>query len=177
MYEEPCEMPAAEHREIAGKGKKTEERIPYILAVILLFAGALLASQILVIGEDGPERDSRNLHCIEVLRVISEKSPRDIHCHLLLCEPSTSEVLWFLKAPEKRKDHLLVDVFNEYEFMSEQLLVGTDFLPTIRESDNQRLHVVLIGTGPIAQAVAFAVANICHYPNYKRTNLKTCKLD
>ena len=140
----------------------------------LLFAGALLASQILVIGEDGPERDSRNLHCIEVLRVISEKSPRDIHCHLLLCEPSTSEVLWFLKAPEKRKDHLLVDVFNEYEFMSEQLLVGTDFLPTIRESDNQRLHVVLIGTGPIAQAVAFAVANICHYPNYKRTNLKTC---
>ena len=140
----------------------------------LLFAGALLASQILVIGEDGPERDSRNLHCIEVLRNLCEKSPHDIHCHLLLSEPSTSEVLWYLKSHEQNKGHLLVDIFNEYELMSEQLLVGTDFLPTIRESDNQRLHVVLIGTGPIAQAVAFAVANICHYPNYRRTNLKTC---
>jgi hypothetical protein len=140
----------------------------------LLFAGALLADRILVIGEDGPERDSRNLHCIEVLRALSEKAMRDIHCHVLLSEPSTSEVLWYLKAPEKATGHLLVDVFNEYEFMSEQLLVGTDFLPTIREADNQRLHVVLIGTGPIAQAVAFAVANVCHYPNFKRTNLKTC---
>jgi hypothetical protein len=91
-----------------------------------------------------------------------------------LTEPSTSEVLWYLKSHEQNKGRLLVDIFNEYELMSEQLLVGTDFLPTIRESDNQRLHVVLIGTGPIAQAVAFAVANICHYPNYRRTNLKTC---
>ena len=140
----------------------------------LLFAGALLADRILVIGEDGPERDSRNLHCVEVLRGISERAMRDIHCHVLLSDPSTSEVLWYLKAPEKKTGRLLVDVFNEYEFMSEQLLVGTDFLPTIRETDNQRLHVVLIGTGPIAQAVAFAVANICHYPNYKRTGLKTC---
>ena len=140
----------------------------------LLYAGALLADRILVIGEDGPERDSRNLHCVEVLRSISEKSMRDIHCHLLLSDPSTSEVLWYLNAPEKKTGRLLVDVFNEYEFMSEQLLVGTDFLPTIRETDNQRLHVVLIGTGPIAQAVAFAVANVCHYPNFKRTNLKTC---
>ncbi len=140
----------------------------------LLFAGALLASRILVIGEDGPERDSRNLHCIEVLRSVCEKAPCDIHCHLLLTEPSTSEVLWYLKTADQNKGHLLVDVFNEYEFMSEQLLVGTDFLPAIRETDNERLHVVLLGTGPIAQAVAFAVANISHYPNYKRTNLKTC---
>ena len=50
----------------------------------LLFAGALLADRILVIGEDGPERDSRNLHCIEVLRALSEKAMRDIHCHVLL---------------------------------------------------------------------------------------------
>ncbi len=140
----------------------------------LLYAGALLADMILVIGEDGPERDSRNLHCVEVLRSISEKAMRDIHCHLLLSNPSTSEILWYLKAPEQNKGHLLVDVFNEYEFMSEQLLVGTDFLPTIREAENERLHVVLLGTGPIAQAVAFAVANVCHYPNFKRTNLKTC---
>ena len=44
MYEELCEIPVAKRREITGKGKKTEERIPYILAAVLILIGALLLS-------------------------------------------------------------------------------------------------------------------------------------
>ena len=128
---------------------------------------------IYIIGEDGPNHDPRNLHCLESLNDILKNSSRKIHCYLTLSDLVTSEIFYSLKT-KPNYNHLLVDIFNEQEFMVEQLLVEKDFLPLIKINDDYRSHVVIFGSGNAAKAVAYTVAQVSHYANFKRTGLKTC---
>lgn len=139
---------------------------------VLATVGALSASAIYVIGEDDPEHDSKSLHCLEVLRKICKSPDHDIHCYLSLRDQTTFEVFCYLKL-KLEESRFMVDIFSEYEFMAEELLVESDFLPVIKAKEDKRSRVVLLGTGAVAQAVAYTAAHISHYPNFA-TGAKTC---
>lgn len=133
------------------------------------------AQAIYIIGEeDEPAHDDRSLACLDILTRATSRAAHDIHCFLTLRDYASTEVFQYLKArPEGRL--LLVDTVNEHEYMAEQLLVGSanTFTPVLRSGDTRRAHFVIIGTGAVAQAVAYTVAHICHYPGYAERGLRT----
>lgn len=134
---------------------------------------ASFCKAIYIIGEDGPDHDSRSLHCLEQLSNILKDTSRVIHCYLTISDLVTSEIFYSLKT-RPNYGNLRVDIFNEQEFMVEQLLVEKDFLPLIETKDKVRSHVVIFGSSNVAKAVAYTVAQVSHYANFKETGLKTC---
>lgn len=133
------------------------------------------AQAIYIIGEeDEPSHDDRSLACLDILGRATARADHDIHCYLTLRDYTSTEVFQYLKTrPEGRL--LLVDTVNEHEYTAEQLLVGAanTFTPVLRSGDTRRAHFVIIGTGPVAQAVAYTAAHICHYPGYLERGLRT----
>ena len=140
-------------------------------------------------GDDEADHDDKNLRCLELLKKICDIADHQIKALLLLREQTSVEVFQYLKLQGRDKysasgqngwtatgKNLLVDVLNEYECYAEMLLVNEEqpFLPQIKESDNFRSHVVILGLGAMAQAVAYTVAHVSHYPNFIRTGKKTC---
>lgn len=133
------------------------------------------ASAIYIIGEEGEEdHDDLNLKCLDMLTELTQSARHDIKCYMTIRDYTTTEVFQYLKArPEGRL--LLVDTINDNEYKAEQLLVNSDrqFTPILRSGDKRRAHFVIVGTGPIAQAVAYTAAHICHYANYCEAGLRT----
>ena len=129
------------------------------------------ADTIYIIGEDDElAHDAMNLHCMDMVKELCKDSCEDIHCYITLKEQASSEVFQYLKQNET--GHLLlVDVINDYEYAAEQLLVNTDFLPVIRQGDDKTSHIIILGIGSVAQAVAYTAAHISHYPTGKKTKI------
>lgn len=140
----------------------------------LVRAGAASADIIYIIGEEQEDNhDNRSLACLGFLQQICDKADHDIHCYLTISQHTTLEVFDYMTLNESGH-RLLVDVIDDNELVAEQLLVNTDFLPIIRQGDVRTSHIVIIGTSPIAQAVAFTAAHLSHYPNFARGRNKTC---
>ena len=113
-----------------------------------------------------------------------------MHCYVTLADYATIEVLQY-QHKAGATGQLLVDTVNAYEYEAEQLLVGDTspasgaysataspapsevFLPVLRQGDERRAHIVIIGTGAMAQSVAYTVAHLCHYPNYAEGGQRT----
>lgn len=129
------------------------------------------ADTIYIIGEDNEtSHDAINLQCMDIIKDLTINSDKDIHCYITINEQETSEVFQYLKQNET--GHLLlVDVINDYEFAAEQLLVNTDFLPIIKQGEDKLSHIIILGTGRVAQAVAYTAAHISHYPTNKKTRI------
>ena len=140
-------------------------------------------------GDNEADHDDKNLRCLKLLKKQCAAADHDIKCTLLLREQTCVEVFQYLKLQGRDKyasseqggwtatgKHLLVDVLNEHECFAEMLLVNEKFpfLPIIKENDNFRSHVVIMGHSPMAQAIAYTVAHISHYPNFVHTGKKTC---
>lgn len=131
------------------------------------------AETIYLIGNDKePDHDARSLCALELLKNMCLDAPHDIHCYLTIEDQLTTEVFQYLKQKPEDK-HLLVDVINESEYQAEQLLVGTSFLPVIKQGENRHAHIIILGLGTVAQAVANTVAHICHYPSYPQYGKRT----
>ena len=153
-------------------------------------ACAASAYKIYILGGDNEaDHDDKNLRCLKLLKKQCAAADHDIKCTLLLREQTCIEVFQYLKLQGRDKyasseqggwtatgKHLLVDVLNEHECFAEMLLVNEKFpfLPIIKENDNVRSHVVIMGHSPMAQAIAWTVAHVSHYPNFVRTGKKTC---
>lgn len=153
-------------------------------------ACAANAYKIYILGGDNEaDHDDKNLRCLKLLKKQCAAADHDIKCILLLREQTCVEVFQYLKLQGRDKyasseqggwtatgKHLLVDVLNEHECFAEMLLVNEKFpfLPIIKENDNFRSHVVIMGSCPMAQAIAYTVAQVSHYPNFVRTGKKTC---
>lgn len=129
------------------------------------------ADTIYIIGEDDElAHDAVNLHCMDMIKELCKDSREDIHCYITLKEQVSSEVFQYLKQNET--GHLLlVDVINDYEYAAEQLLVNTDFLPVIKQGDDKSSHIIILGIGSVAQAVAYTSAHISHYPTGEKTKI------
>ena len=140
----------------------------------LLSARVEFAQTVYIVGEDDEKsHDARNLMALDYLTEICSNADHDIHCYITVCEQSTVEIFQYFKAKVSGR-LLLVDIINDYEYEAEQLLVNTDFLPIINSDSESYSQIIIIGTGPAAQAVAYTVAHLSHYPNYTTKGLKTC---
>lgn len=136
-------------------------------------ANADKASTIYIIGEEREAaHDSRSLHSMAILRHLSKKADHDIHCYITLEDQTSTEIFQYSRIKGDGR-LLLVDCINDYEHLAEQLLVNTSFLPVIRQGESKQSHIVIIGTGPVAQAVAYTSAHISHYPSFTEKGMKT----
>ena len=129
------------------------------------------ADTIYIIGEDNePSHDAKSLRCMDFIKDLSANSSKDIHCYITIKDHETLEVFQYLMQNET--GHLLlVDVINDYELAAEQLLVNTDFLPVIKQDENNSSHIIIFGTGKAAKAVAETAAHISHYPTGLKTHI------
>ena len=153
--------------------------------------GAERASAIYVMGDaDDPAHDTKNLKALAILDDLCRQAPQPVHCYVTLADYATIEVLQYQRKAGAT-GQLLVDTVNAYEYEAEQLLVGDTspasgaysataspapsevFLPVLRQGDERRAHIVIIGTGAMAQSVAYTVAHLCHYPNYAEGGQRT----
>ena len=125
------------------------------------------ASKIYIIGEiNENDLDSKNIECYELIKKLGADN---VDCYLTLEHESSVSVLQY----DNRGAAGRLEVVNTKEYEAEQLLVYTDFLPALKKDSEQSSHIVILGTGEIAKAVAFVAAHISHYPNYRKKGIKT----
>lgn len=131
------------------------------------------AEAVYIIGDDGDAgHDARGLCCLDLLKELCREAPHHIHCYLSVRDHLTTEVLQYLKQ-KPEEGPLLVDVVNDNEYQAEQLLVDTPFLPILRQGDSRQLQLFILGTGAVAQAVAYTAAHVCHYPSFSEQGRRT----
>lgn len=130
------------------------------------------AGKIFILGESNePNHDTKNLICYGLVSQLAGKSKRPIKCYMTINDYSTAEIYQYSNMKTEsvldgdgKSMVMMVDVLNEYEFYAEQFLTGTDFLPVLKANDRQKAHIVILGSGNVAQSVAYTVAQLCHYP-------------
>jgi hypothetical protein len=135
------------------------------------------AKTIYIIGEDNEsDHDSKTIKAINLLQELTKNSSQEkIYCYATLLDRVSSEVYEYSKQKSNGK-LLLVDVINDYEYLSQLLMFNTDFLPIIKAGDHRRSHIVIYGNDHIAQNVAYTAAHISHYATFKEGDpaTKTC---
>jgi hypothetical protein len=132
------------------------------------------AKTIYIIGEDKePNHDSKTIKSIQLLDELTTSADGKIYCYATLLDRVSSEVYEYSRMTPNGK-LLLVDVINDYEYLSQLLMFNTDFLPAIKSGDKRRSHVVIYGNDHIAQNVAYTAAHISHYANFTECGVKTC---
>ena len=125
------------------------------------------ASRIYLIGEDDePAHDSVSVGTIGLLRDICAGTHGPaIPCFVTLEMHSSLDVFNYL--PAVKDSRLQVEIVNASDYLAEQLLVDTDFLPV--PDDGQSLRIVIAGFSRTARSIASVAAQICHFPKGGRT--------
>lgn len=125
------------------------------------------ASRIYLIGEDDePAHDSVSIGSISLLRSICEGSQgAPIPCFVTLEMHSSIDVFNYI--PGEPDSRLQVEIVNASDYMAEQLLVDTAFLPV--PDKGQSLRIVIAGLGRMGRSIAGIAAQICHFPKGGRT--------
>lgn len=134
------------------------------------------AEKIYILSDkDVPNDDISCLTCLDILKELSQSSDHKIHCYVVINEFTTSEIFCYAQNEQRIESSnlFLVDIINSHEYIAEQLMVYTDFLPVLRKKDKERFNLVILGAGNIARGVAYTVAHTCHYPNFKGKIRKT----
>ena len=131
----------------------------------LIEACADKASVIYLIGEDEEnDHDAINIRCNDFLKEICGTEGPAVNCFMTLDMHSSLDVFQYLK--KETNTRLNTEIINISDYVAEQLLVKTDFLPALSATDTQRLHVVIAGFSRTSRAFANVVAQVCHYPNF-----------
>jgi hypothetical protein len=134
------------------------------------------AKTIYIIGEyNEPNHDSKTIKAIELLNELTTAAEEKVYCYATLLDRVSSEIYEYSRLTPNGK-LLLVDVINDYEYLSQLLMFNTDFLPAIKLGDKRRSHIVIFGNDHLAQNVAYTAAHISHYGNFDKNDsgTKTC---
>lgn len=134
----------------------------------LLSIGIESAEKIYILSDKNiPNDDIHCLTCLDILKELSRSGNHKIHCYVVVNEFTTSEIFCYSKNRKlvESSNLFLVDIINTHEYIAEQLMVHSDFLPVIRKKDREHLNLVILGAGNIARGVAYTAAHICHYPD------------
>ena len=124
-------------------------------------ACAAAAACIYIIGEDGEEvHDSASVAALGHLQTVCSGEGASIPCYMTLNMHSSLDVFEYLG--NDAGSRLDVEIINTNDYVAEQLLVDTGFLPV--PGEGQTLHIVIAGTTSMARSVATAAAQICHFP-------------
>ncbi len=122
------------------------------------------ASKIYLLGEDREkDHDSLSIECCDHLKKVCEKADKDIPCFTFLENGSTFEVYMHDDKPLSTP-RLKIDLLSSREYSAEQIIAWSWFLPLLTVNDPRTSHFIILGTGPMAKAVAFSVAHNSHYP-------------
>lgn len=113
-----------------------------------------------------PNDDVLCLTCLDILKELSQSANHKIHCYVVVNDFTTNEIFCYAKKRQlvESSNLFLVDIINSHEYIAEQLMIHTDFLPVIRKKDKERVNLVIFGAGNIARGIAYTAAHICHYP-------------
>lgn len=124
------------------------------------------ASLIYVFGEDGePAHDARNIACHKLLKQICTEPGSRTNCFVSLESDTSMDVI--LKVKESvSTENLKTDFVCSEDNTVEQLLVRQDFLPVIKKDDKAFAHIVILGTGALADRICAVASQLCHYPDY-----------
>ena len=123
------------------------------------------AERIYVIGEpNDANHDSKNMRCCSQLKKLCVGAKNKINCFVMMENGSTLDV-YMKETKSLSTDTLKIDIVNTREYAAEQVLAWTNFLPVITANDPHFSHFVILGTGSMAKAVAFTVAQNSHYPH------------
>lgn len=123
-----------------------------------------------------PNHDALNLRTLAILKGAVPATDRRIPCFISIREQEVKEVFQYMKSASESDGFgsgLMVNIIDEFEYYAEQLLVGTDFLPVIRSSEDKAAHFVIFGSGQIAVSTAVEIAHICHYPSFSQFGRRT----
>ena len=124
------------------------------------------ASRIYLIGEDDEEaHDSVSVAATGLLRDLCAGDGAAIPCFVTLEMHSSLDVFNYL--PGEKDSRLQVEIVNATDYLAEQLLVDTDFIPV--PDDGQSLHIVIAGFTRTARSIASVAAQICHFPKGGKT--------
>lgn len=118
--------------------------------------------------------DANCLTCLDILKTLSNTHTKPIHCYTMVNDFTTSEILCYSqKEVCESGPFFLVDIININEYIAEQLLLYSDFLPVIHTKDKQRVNIVILGAGNVARGMAYTLVHICHYPKQQNELRKT----
>ena len=73
--------------------------------------------------------------------------------------------------PKEEGSRLQTEIVNTSDYVAEQLLVDTPFLPI--PGEGQFLHIVIAGNSRTARSFASVAAHICHFPSFARDGRRT----
>lgn len=128
---------------------------------------------IYVIGEDGEKsHDSLNIRCMNLLKNICVGTGPSIPCYVTVEMHSTFNVFNYMRNDSHSR--LNIEIVNECDYVVEQLLTTSVFLPTLKRADEGiKAHIVIVGHSTISRAFASIAAQLCHYPNFKDGTTRT----
>lgn len=128
------------------------------------------ASLIYIIGESVEEsHDALSISALDTLSSICDSGARAVPCYLTLEERTAIDVYRYMPAPENTS--LRIEIINSADYISEQLLVNTEFIP-IPDNDS-RLHIVIAGSERLAESFAYVASQICHFPDFAASGKRT----
>lgn len=123
------------------------------------------ARKIYLLGEAREkDHDSISLECCDLLKEVCEGSSREVPLFVFLENGSTFEVYMHDDKPLSTQS-LKIDLISAREYSAEQIIAWSWFLPILTPRDPRQSHFIILGTGPMAKAVAFCVAHNSHYPD------------
>ena len=126
------------------------------------------ATLIYILGEkEEQNRDSRNMHCADILTDLCRTGDHAIQGFLILEDPSAVDVNTLLDNSETNSD-LHIEIINLLEYFAEIVTVyqGKDFLPVLNKESDKYARLVIFGTSHMARALAIQAAHVMHYPNF-----------
>ena len=126
-------------------------------------ARAAYASAVYLIGEDGEEaHDSLNISSLDLLEGICAGPGAPIPCFVTLEMHASLDIFQYL--PNRSASRLRLEIIHTGDYLAEQLLVYTPFLPV--PGEEEYLHVVVAGSARTARSFATVAAHICHFPGF-----------
>lgn len=145
------------------------------------------ARRIFILGEDDePAHDSRSIAAVEIISELCQASAHDVQCTVLLEDPASTKayVMKGKAVAVDKKSRLRLNLVDAYDYMAEHVLAAAPDVHTpidhglVREGDSvqivngigkdaaQYVHLVISGSGPMAEAFARTAFAMLHFPNF-----------
>ncbi len=133
---------------------------------------------IYILGEDEETNsDAVSISCSSLLQQFCSGASKRIHLYVMLHQRNTMEI--FARntrrssTDESISSALDIEYINRDEYIAEELLAGTSFMPFVTEDEPRALQFVVFGSTPMAESMTCSLALVSHFPNYLNVRKRT----
>ena len=157
----------------------------------LVAACAADARRVFILGEeDEPAHDSRSIAAVDILSRLCRHSTHDVQCTVLLEDPASTKayVMKGKAVSVELGSRLRLNLVNVYDYYAELVLTAAGHTPidhgvsvegdSVRISNGidkdarQYVHLVISGSGRMAEAFARTAFSMLHFPNFDENTLE-----